>query len=243
VISSVLPPRAPGTLRFVSYNVHKAVGTDRRADPARILRVVAAMAADVVILQEADRRLGPRPTALPRGLIAEITGLVPIAAGQSHVSLGWHGNAILTRPDIHLTGLERLDLPGLEPRGALIADLAAPEGLLRVCGLHLGLLRPSRRAQLSALTAALNATAPSPTVIGGDFNEWSTEVGLGRLTRTFSLLTPGKSFHARRPVAHLDRFAHDAGVSLVDAGVAEGGQARVASDHLPIWMDARLTPA
>ncbi|MGD9812262.1 MAG: endonuclease, partial [Sphingobium sp.] len=52
-------------IRVASYNIRKAIGTDRRRSPERILAVLAEIDADVVILQEADRRFGPRVAALP----------------------------------------------------------------------------------------------------------------------------------------------------------------------------------
>ena len=50
-------------LRIASYNIRKAKGLDRRRDPGRILRVLNGLDADVIALQEADRRLGARPSA------------------------------------------------------------------------------------------------------------------------------------------------------------------------------------
>ena len=47
-------------LKFASYNIHKAVGTDGRRDPDRILSVLHELGADVVALQEVDRRFGRR---------------------------------------------------------------------------------------------------------------------------------------------------------------------------------------
>ena len=41
------------TFKLASYNIHKAVGTDRKRDPSRILKVLGEVDADVVILQEA----------------------------------------------------------------------------------------------------------------------------------------------------------------------------------------------
>jgi endonuclease/exonuclease/phosphatase family metal-dependent hydrolase len=42
----------PGTFKVASYNIHKGVGTDRKRDPARILRVLQEVDADIVCLQE-----------------------------------------------------------------------------------------------------------------------------------------------------------------------------------------------
>ena len=156
--------------RLASWNIRAGLGTDLRRDAGRVLDGIAALGADIVALQEADFRMGSRPTALPRDEILDRTGLLPLPIGLNAVSLGWHGNAILARPGFDLCGLERLDLPGLEPRGAVIADLEGPTAL-RIVAVHLGLLRGARRRQLDAIREALQRHAPRPTVILGDFNE------------------------------------------------------------------------
>ena len=224
-------------LRVASWNIHKAVGTDRRRDADRVLTAIAALGADIVALQEADRRLGDRPSALPREQIAAVTGLEPLPIGRNAVSLGWHGNALLARPDIHLTGVERLDLPGHEPRGAVVADLDTPAPL-RVVAVHLGLLRAARRRQLDAIKAALQRLPVRPTVILGDFNEHSRRVGLGRIATPFVILPTEPTFPSRRPLLPLDRIVHSPDLDLVPLGFPQprGPQP---SDHLPLLAELR----
>ena len=74
-------------LRIASYNMRKAMGTDRKRDPARILRVIQTLAADIVVLQEADMRLGHRPSALPMDQVTAQTGLiaVPVPLSLIHI--------------------------------------------------------------------------------------------------------------------------------------------------------------
>ena len=91
------PHLRPGRLRLVSYNIRKALGTDRRRNPARICNVIEAMEADIVLLQEADLRLGARPAAIPMTELSQLGGLRAVDFGQSVRSLGWHGNAMLVR--------------------------------------------------------------------------------------------------------------------------------------------------
>lgn len=231
------PHLRPGRLRLVSYNIRKALGTDRRRNPARICNVIAAMEADIVVLQEADLRLGARPTAIPLTELSQLGGLHVVDFGQSAKSLGWHGNAMLVREGIAVRDLHRMVLPGFEPRGAIAADLDTPAGPLRVGGLHLGLLRGSRRLQLTHIMDELDRMPERPTVLAGDMNEWSERVGLGRLARHFEIHTPGRSFHARRPVAALDRIATGPGLVIAESGVWHEQPAPAASDHLPIWAD------
>ena len=231
------PAKNPGTIRVASYNLHKCVGLDRRRDPHRVARVLEGLGADVVAVQEIDKRLPPRPTALPRELIERETELVPAQVAETKVSLGWHGNGLLLAPGWRMEHLHRLPLPGLEPRGALIADLSGPHGPLRAVATHLGLRRRDRQRQMSLIMAALNLCPSAPTVLLGDLNEWAPHQGFAPLDPYFTVHNPGRSFHARRPVAALDRVATGPGVTVTKLGVCRAGEAGRASDHLPIWAD------
>lgn len=226
------------SFRLASWNIRAGLGTDLRRDAGRVLDGIAALAADIVALQESDFRTGSRPTALPRDLIAERTGLLPLPIGLNAVSLGWHGNAILARPGFDLCGLERLNLPGLEPRGAVIADLEGPTAL-RIVAVHLGLLRAARRRQLDAIREALQRHPPRPTVILGDFNEYSRRVGLGRIAKPFILVPTGATFPSGRPFLHLDRIAHSHDLAVTPLALPLA-LANRASDHLPLLAELRL---
>lgn len=60
------------SLRVASYNIRKAIGTDRRRSPERVLEVLGELDADVIALQEADRRFGVRSAAIPPWLLESI---------------------------------------------------------------------------------------------------------------------------------------------------------------------------
>ena len=181
-------------VRLLSYNIRKARGADFRRAPARILEVINQSGADIVLLQEADLRLGDRPTALPRDMIAAETDLHVAPLAGMPESLGWHGNALLLRRELYVSRSRRLHLPGLEPRGAILSEVATPSGLLTVIGVHLALLRPWRRRQIAALLGQLSEAQTRRSVIAGDFNEWSLQRGLegleATLARTGSELLP-----------------------------------------------------
>jgi endonuclease/exonuclease/phosphatase family metal-dependent hydrolase len=229
------------TLRIASYNIHKSKGSDGRFDPHRVIEVINALAADVLVLQEVDFRLGGRPSALPFDLLDSYCPLLPLAFPRTGPrSLGWHGQTILLRRNVELQALQPLTLPGLEPRGALIADLEGHIGPLRLVGVHLGLRRSDRRAQLAHIRTTLQASDPRPAMIIGDFNEWSARRGFEPL-HGFAMTTPGRSFPARAPFGRLDRIATGPGLHLARSGVLDTPLARRASDHLPIWADITLT--
>ncbi|MBN9889579.1 endonuclease/exonuclease/phosphatase family protein [Salipiger abyssi] len=219
-------------MKIASYNIRKAVGLDRRRDPARILKVLNGIGADVVMLQEADLRLGARPAAIPRFLISQETDYEVVDLAVNDVSLGWHGNAVLLRRGLEAESVKRLDLPGLEPRGAVLVEV----GGMTLVGAHLGLMRRYRLLQMTAIREELSGRE-ARAFIAGDFNEWSDIRGYEPWERDFRLVLPGRSYHAARPFVALDGFAYGTGLALEGMGVERSGPARVASDHLPIWAE------
>ncbi|WP_431272447.1 hypothetical protein [Dankookia sp. P2] len=84
--------------------------------------VIGELGADLIALQEVDRRFGRRTGLLNAQALEHATGLVPVPASELSDGLGWHGNALLVRRGT-TWHLRRLDLPGVEPRGAVIAEL------------------------------------------------------------------------------------------------------------------------
>lgn len=227
-------------LNFATWNIQKCVGLDFRRDPERTARVIASLEADVVALQEVDKRFGDRPAALTSEIVSRLTDLRPVEIARNEVSIGWHGNAILVRPEIEVARVVHIDLPGLEPRGAVMAELSHGKSKWRVVACHLGLMRRFRHRQLATIIGAVERDPGMPTVIMGDMNEWSRGRGLEAL-HGFEVIVPGNSFHARRPVAPLDRIAISQGVEARERGVLRSTLTRVASDHLPVW--ARLKQA
>ncbi|GGH19597.1 Metal-dependent hydrolase, endonuclease/exonuclease/phosphatase family [Cribrihabitans marinus] len=226
------------TLRLASYNIQKCVGLDLRRQPRRILTVLDRLGAQIVVLQEADKRLPPRPAALPHFVLNEAGWKIADLGGAG--SLGWHGNAVIWKGGgIRLTGTAHHDLPGFEPRGAVRAEFDTPIGRLRVVGLHLGLFGPSRQQQVSHLTRDMARLPDLPTVWAGDFNEWSRQPVLDHLAPQMRFLPPMPSFPAPQPVGPLDRIALGAGLAASAHGVHSERPAHIASDHLPVWADLR----
>jgi endonuclease/exonuclease/phosphatase family metal-dependent hydrolase len=233
------PDRSGPGARLVvaSYNIHKCVGTDGRFDPARTAHVIGEMKADVVALQEADKRFRVRTGLLDDAMLRDEAGLRFLPFSKVTDGHGWHGNAILVRNGVE-THLERLELPFAEPRGAVLAELQLASGPLRIIAAHLGLLRHSRCRQAEAILDAIGRLPTMPTLLVGDFNEW----GPGRPGSMMAALEPvfgsappsPPSFPSGRPIFSLDRIL-GAPTAIVEAlAVHDTPLARVASDHLPI---------
>ena len=233
-------------LRVASYNIRKAVGRDRRRDPDRIIDVLAEVDADVIALQEADRRFGSRASVLSRDALAH-AGWHPVPLAERPQSLGWHGNALLVRGGAEIVDLARVDLPTLEPRGAVRADIAIGGRRVRIAGMHLDLSGFKRRDQLRRVLAHMGeCEGHCPTILMGDFNEWLPRRGALRAFGSpdtfgdWQVLAPGKSYPAGRPLGTLDRIVVSDHWQVRGTGVHASDRARWGSDHLPVYAELHL---
>ncbi|MGB3472467.1 MAG: endonuclease/exonuclease/phosphatase family protein [Erythrobacter sp.] len=229
-------------VKVASYNIRKAIGTDRTRRPLRILNVLEEIDADIVILQEADRRFGKRQSALPPFLIEAHSDYRPVPLDVQRDSMGWHGNAILVRKDIAIEHHDIIHIPYLEPRGVITSRLRVKGQPLSVFGMHLDLsgLWRTRQANVIADLAREERTF-GPTILSGDLNEWRPNAGcLKVFGKHFSVLDCGRSFHSLRPLARLDRIMHCDRIEAIEWGVHRSSLATQASDHLPVWARLRF---
>ena len=141
---------------------------------------------------------------------------------------------------VKVIDVHAIELPTLEPRGAILAELLIGDRPIRIIGMHLDLSGLWRRRQMRAIMELVGKRLQKmPTVLMGDTNEWREEAGcLKDLDGNYRVAPTGPSFHSRKPIAALDRIivGHELGIEA--AGVHASAASRKASDHLPIW--ARL---
>jgi endonuclease/exonuclease/phosphatase family metal-dependent hydrolase len=224
-------------ISVASYNIQNSIGTDFRRRPERILAVLGELSADIVALQEVDRRFGARASSLSVEALAEKTNYQPIRFGVRPESLGWHGNVILVRKGVEVLNSRTITLPALEPRGAVMADVRVGNERLRIVGMHLGLVGLWRKRQAQAVLDALEALEETlPTVMMGDLNEWSVNGGcLRHFAADHHVGRPGLSFPSLRPMFSFDRIITSPELAIAESGVHSTRKAREASDHLPVW--------
>ncbi len=246
----------PLNLRVVSWNVHKCTGgLDRRYDPLRVAKVLAAAEPDIVLLQEVAQNGSRYRFERQVDVLGDLLGLphrsyfVNVRFGSRR---GEYGNAILTRAHIVSTENVDLTLPRRKARSVLHTELrlALPTGgtrTLHAFNLHLGLGEKERREQLRRLLASRPMHAihlRTPTIVAGDFNDVYGTLGR-RLLEPEGFRGPGRplrTFPAWAPVRALDSFyvRGDCEVLAVTRPRTKG--ARTASDHLPLIAGLQVMP-
>lgn len=245
----------PMRFRVMTYNIHRAIGIDRRFRPDRVVRIVETYEPDIVLLQEVDDGV-PRSRRLDLGReLASSLGYPYFAIGHN-VTLrkGRYGNATLSRHPILLERNIDLTIGTLKRRGCQHTAIAlqGPAGRTRnleVFNLHLGLSARQRELQV-ALLARSRELASLPTdaacLVGGDFNDWRSQLhpfftgarqfrsAAEPTSRGEKALLTYPSFFPRGP---LDRIYYRGPLRLLAARRCRLRLSRVASDHLPIVAD------
>ncbi len=221
-----------------TYNIHRGRGPAGWFRPDRIQRVIAEIRPDLIALQEAQHYFRRGAAMLDLAAMAPELDLRAVAVAQQPDHLGWRSNVVLVRRDASvLCPPIGLRLGGLEPRGAILAELDLGWGPFRLIATHLSLGAEQRGLQALALLEAMRTGAGEalPTLLMGDLNEWRPgRSALGVLRSVFGDPPRAPTFPSFRPVASLDCIlGHPRG--LVPAvEVHDTPLARRASDHLPL---------
>lgn len=231
--------RRERTMRLMTWNIHGGVGPDRRFDLERIAAVIRRHDPDIVALQEIDTRGRDVNCLRPLQALHEAEGHWT-EARTIEAPDGHYGHTMLSRWPVQSSTLHDLSFRRREPRCAIDAVIATPQGPLHLVSVHLGLNMIERRMQARRLADLARSPRGVTTVALGDFNDWFT---FGTVRRALRQVLPVRTmlatFPARRPTLRLDRIYCRYPHNLVDAWSDD--EASVCSDHLPVIADIRVT--
>ncbi|HYX22976.1 MAG TPA: endonuclease/exonuclease/phosphatase family protein [Thermoanaerobaculia bacterium] len=243
-------------LRVITYNIHRAIGVDRRFRPQRIVTILRHYDADVVMLQEVDE-------GAPRSREVNLAEELARDAGYPHFALGHnvslkkgrYGNATLSRfPIVRERNIDLSITESWIRRGCqhTTLELNGHGERLETFNLHLGLSARERKKQIELLkrSAEFSGVDPkTPLIVAGDFNDWRSLLlpeltnGLGFGCATERKRGPYRcipTYPAFSPQGGLDRIYHRGPLQLVSVHSCRLQVARVASDHLPIVAEFRV---
>jgi endonuclease/exonuclease/phosphatase family metal-dependent hydrolase len=250
-------------LSVLTYNIHRAIGVDRRFRMERIVEVLGHHDADLVLLQEVDEG-APRSRELDLAReIAQAAGYPHWAVGHN-VSLrkGRYGNATLSRFPIERERNIDLTIGAHKRRGCQHTTIAIggrdPGGggpvkprTLEVFNLHLGLSASERQAQVHRLLLSNEweeLGADAPCLVGGDFNDWRSRLlpiftvalGFGCATQLAGGGRCMRTYPSFSPRGALDRLYYRGPLRPLDVRTSRLDVVRVASDHLPVVAEFEL---
>jgi endonuclease/exonuclease/phosphatase family metal-dependent hydrolase len=228
----------PALVRVMTWNIHGAVGRNRRFVLDRVVTLIKRWAPDIVALQEVDsrRRLpnGDNPFTVLQGALGDHgIGAVSITTAD-----GDYGQMLISCCPILSEAVHDISWPEREPRRAVVAEIALPAGRVRIVATHLGLAVRERQRQARTLLDIAGASAV-PTIVIGDFNDWFWAGSVRKvLSREFPDRTRYRTFPAMCPVLRLDRIYCRRPARLLRSFVDRS--ARTISDHVPVIGDIEL---
>jgi len=232
-------------LRIATYNVHRCRGLDGRTRPERIARVLRAIDADVVALQEVVGA-GPRGGGHAEELGA-LLGMGWVMAPARQLRGHQFGNAVLSRFPITQHIEHDLSWKTCEPRRVQRVDVALEGCTLHVYNVHFGTAILERTHQAERLAAIVSDRhVAGPKLVLGDFNEWmrgkATQILVEKLNSVdlTNYLRRRRTYPGVFPILHLDHIYYDGAVDIVGVELARTRLSLVASDHLPLVADVRV---
>ena len=236
-------------MRLLSYNIHKGVGGhDRRYRLERILEVIDHERPDLVCLQEVAHGAW-RSRHHDQAHLLTTHCCLPDWLYQMNVhwKVGGYGNLLLSRWPLLTKHQISLRMRTKKPRGAQIAVIETPQGLLHLVHWHLGLAERERHWQVEHLLThrLFREVDHLPTLIVGDFNDWRNTLGRGLLaqrgmTQVTTPLGRFRSFPAWMPIGSLDKAFCCPRVRVSHARIVRSQATRRASDHLPLVLEFEL---
>ncbi|MBL4658914.1 MAG: endonuclease/exonuclease/phosphatase family protein [Alcanivoracaceae bacterium] len=245
-------------IKITTYNIHRAIGLDRRFRPQRIIDILNDIDADIVLLQEVDEGV-PRSRELNLAKeISQACGYPYYALGHN-VSLrkGYYGNATLSRFPIVRERNINLTIDNKKRRGCQHTTLSIENKNKHkefdVFNLHLGLSAKERQKQAGILfhsSEYKKLDAKMPCIVAGDFNDWRSLLralfveGMGFLCATDKTTGKGevamKTFPSFAPRGGLDRIYYKGKIKSLKVCLYKKKVAKIASDHLPVSAEFEL---
>jgi endonuclease/exonuclease/phosphatase family metal-dependent hydrolase len=236
--------KASPRIRVATYNIHKSRGLDGQMSPARVVKVLRELDADIIALQEV--------VCLEGGASERDQGRFFADALSYHYCLGearrsrgiTHGNVVLSRVPIRATCNYDLTWHRRERRACVRADVEFPHGhLLHVFNVHLGLAFGERRHQARKLVGTdilANAELKGTRLVLGDFNDWTRGFPSRLLATHLESVDIQHHLGHRRtypgvlPLVHLDHIYFDPTLQLEQLTLHRSRTALIASDHVPL---------
>jgi endonuclease/exonuclease/phosphatase family metal-dependent hydrolase len=227
----------PPTVRVLTWNIHGALGRNRRFDIERVVELIDRWDPQVVALQEVDSRRD-KSSENPFELLQRELGEHGIGAKSITTADGDYGQMLISRWPMNNTVVHDLSHPEREPRRAIVSTLATPHGPLRFVATHLGLSVHERRGQARKLLEIAGQGGPT-TIVAGDFNDWFWPGSVrGALSHELPGRTLFRTYPSAWPCLRLDGIYCRPRDALVQCFTDR--EARHISDHLPVIADVRV---
>jgi endonuclease/exonuclease/phosphatase family metal-dependent hydrolase len=223
-------------MRVVTFNIKHGLTPQGVIDVGLLARTCAGFEADLLALQEVDRRARRSGWRDEMGVVARATGLRGAFGEAARRGLvRRYGNALLARGGV--SEVEVMALPkriGTEQRVAILAAAEINGSRLSVAATHLSFRRAEGPEQLEAVLEALEQR-PLPRLVLGDLNLAPAVVEPMMAAAGYQLAPTAETFPTDVPRVRIDYVAVAGG----EVTTTEAPWTPV-SDHRPVVAEIQL---
>lgn len=244
-------------IRVMTYNIHSCTGIDGKVRPERVARVINHCDPDIVAVQEIDVHRSRSGRHDQAQVIADHLRMTHVFHSVFEEEKELYGIAIFARHPFevikaaHLTAAERR--PYREARGAIWVRLElSGRQPLHFVNTHFGLGQAERQRQMEELLGNnwLGSIAEDePLIVCGDFNSGPRSKVIrhlqGRLRDAQSAARghkPRPTFSSVKPLLRIDHVFVSRHFTVERVDLPDTPTARIASDHLPLFVELNLHP-
>ena len=234
-------------LRVLVYNIHAGTDAARVPNLERVAQIIKDSRASIVLLQEVDRKTRRSGSVDQLARLRELTGYRGVFGKTIDYDGGEYGIAILSKWRIASSAFAPLPVEGApasyEARGALVARIVSPYGIIRAVNTHLDATRADtyRVQQSKTLGSLARAQSDSGfTLLGGDMNSEPSSEPIRNLAGAgwqdlFASCGSGQtfSFPADKPEKRIDYLLGRGSTKCVRAEILD----TQASDHRPVLFE------
>jgi Metal-dependent hydrolase len=230
-------PQAENTIRIMSYNIRNCKGMDNIVDYQRISDVITNTKPDVVALQEIDSVTNRSKGVDVLSDLAALTAMYHVYGASISYDGGKYGIGILSKEKP--VSWKSLPLPGREEaRSLLIVEFKD----YILCCTHFSLNEEDRQASVSIINQEVNGYN-KPVFLAGDINAVPSSPVLKSFGENWAVLSDTAKFtfpsdNARHTIDYILGYTPKGFTySVWQTQIIN----TLASDHLPIFADIRIT--
>ena len=240
-----------GVVRLLSYNVG-AFSKENASSITMIAKMIKELDADIVGMNEVDS------CTTRTGRVNQAKNLAEMLGDWSYVLAtlypyreGGYGNAIVISPKYKLTGKNKIQLPRESTSHEIRSCAVAKNEKFVFMATHLEVKSNSARvAGAKAITdwAVKNyGKSDVPVFLCGDMNCEPNDEPITELKKNWTMLSVTKNtypaINSKKCIDFIFVLKNNANYELVASDVPTNfkhGDVKVASDHLPVYVDVKL---
>lgn len=239
---------APTRITVMTYSINHGIGTDNIYSLSRIAKIIRSKSPQLVVLNGIDYKTKRGFNDEQARRIAADLGMEFTFARNYAIDGGWTGNAILSKYPIEFAENKIYKQNyGLDTKSLLHIIINAGSSKIHFYGTELSADSISSSNQIKELlNFVFEWGSDNPVIIGGNFEMIPSTKPIYEMAYYFndvgsSVQSPGFTYPAGQPHKRIDYLFSNKFAIPLEVMVLDNETTRIASDHLPVVAQFKIS--